>query len=170
MNLQGYGERPPSGHDVGLSVKLFTPGTDVWSRTPTADYIYVPGGDNNTIANIDANVNTHAMSFDIVGAIPGTYDITIASNHTLMNVKRAVPVELPETTVNFGTQLEGNTNNDRQVNALDFSLLATSYGKSTGDIGFDQSADFNESGQVNALDFSLLTASYFKYWEPVELG
>ncbi len=166
--LQG-GERPLGGHSVNLIVKLFIPGVDVWSGTANATYIYVPGGGSNTITNVSANVSNHTVSFDIAGVPPGIYDIAIVSDHTLMNVKRTVTVELPERNVNFGTLKEGNCDNDRQVNALDFSILATTYGKSTSEPGWDARADFDETAQVNALDFSLLADSYFRYWAPVEI-
>lgn len=168
VGLQGE-ERPMAGHNVDLTVKLFKAPEDVWSGTPFATYTYVPGADNNTITNFSANASTHIVRFDLVGVAPETYDITIVSDHTLMNVKRTVVV-VPDIPLNLGTLLEGNCNNDRQVNAYDFSILAGSYGKTTGQVGFEASADFDRTGQVNAYDFSLLAASYFKYWAPVEIG
>ncbi|MFC1974483.1 cohesin domain-containing protein [Chloroflexota bacterium] len=165
--LQGGG-RPEAEHDVNLDVKLFVAPEDVWSGTSTANYTYTPGGGSNTITITDTNYITHTLSFDIAGVAPGTYDITIVSDHTLMNVTRGVAVTPPEKNANFGTLHEGNCNNDRQVNSLDFSVLAQTYFKSDGDPGWNSSADFDESGQVNSLDFSLLAGSYFTYWAPVE--
>ena len=164
--LQG-GERPEAGHDVRLNVKLFDPGEDAWTGTPSANYTYLPGGGGN-IANFSANYTTHTLTFDLVGVVPATYDITISSNHTLMRIKWGVLVEPPEQDENFGILLEGNCNDDRQVNATDFSTMVPTYGKSSIDSGFNAEADFDNSGMVNAFDFSLMVPNYgSKYWAPI---
>jgi hypothetical protein len=62
--------------------------------------------------------------------------------------------------VNFGTLLEGDANDDNCVNAPDFSILRTAFGKSQGQPGYDPRADFNQDGAVNAPDFSLLRTNF----------
>ena len=70
----------------------------------------------------------------------------------------------------FAFLLEGNCNNDQQVNALDFSAMVPTYGKSSGESGWNASADFDNSGMVNAFDFSLMVPNYgIKYWAPVDV-
>ena len=164
-----------TGHDVDLTVELYTLGEDIWNVASTTDYTYCSSTNSSlpagglAIVNVSANTTTHTVIFDLVGVVPGTYDMTIVNDHTLMNVKRSVVVAPPEINVNFDTLLEGNANNDYQINALDFSTLVATYGKSTGETNFDQSAGFDESGQVNALDFSLLVQNYFRYYAPIEI-
>jgi len=51
---------------------------------------------------------------------PDTYDITAASEHTLMNVKRDVVISTPSTALDMGTLLEGNANDDIIINISDF--------------------------------------------------
>jgi len=54
----------------------------------------------------------------------------------------------------------GDANDDNLVNITDFSLLATSFGKTIGTIGFDSRTDFNADGIVNISDFSLLATNF----------
>ncbi len=59
--------------------------------------------------------------------------------------------------------LLGDTNNDNIINIQDFSILATSFGKSVGQVGFDARADFNGDGIVNIQDFSILATNFGKF-------
>jgi hypothetical protein len=94
--------------------------------------------------------------------MPDNYDMTAVSEHTLLNVKRNVTVIAPSNTVNLGTLLEGNANNNDRVNILDFGLLATSYGKSQGNPAYNPLADYDRNDVVNIFDFGLLTTNYLK--------
>jgi hypothetical protein len=96
------------------------------------------------------------------------YDITVVSPHTLFNVKRNVAISGNNTSVNVGTLLEGNANNDEKVNIQDFGILASTYGKLSGDAGFDARADFDRNDKINITDFGLLAANYGKY-NPIEV-
>jgi hypothetical protein len=62
--------------------------------------------------------------------------------------------------VNFGTLREGDANNDNCVLLVDFSILVSTFGKCTGNAGFDGSADFDGSGCVVLVDFSLLATNF----------
>jgi hypothetical protein len=118
---------------------------------------------NLTTAKVGGNA-TAQCTF----VIPGNYDITAVSEHTLLNVKRNVTVIAPCTTVNLGTLLEGNANNNDRVNILDFGLLATSYGKSKGNVAYNPMADFDRNDIVNIFDFGLLSMNYLKI-APIEV-
>ena len=52
--------------------------------------------------------------------------------------------------------MPGDVNNDGLVDTLDYSLFRASYGKSTGDSGYNVGADFNNDGIVDGDDYSLL--------------
>jgi hypothetical protein len=149
--LQG-GSRPVAGWAVPLTVKFFTPGTttpvDVLTATPVYTFSQ----------NTTKNGNTAIAQ--ATGIIQGTYDISAVSPGCLTNVKRGVTIAGTSTDVNLGTLLEGNANNDNKINIQDFGILATSYGKGTGDTGFDARADFDRSGRINIADFGLLAANY----------
>ena len=62
--------------------------------------------------------------------------------------------------LSFGTLLEGDGINNNIVNVFDLSLLASTYGKSSVDPGFDARADFNNDGVVNIFDLSVLASNY----------
>lgn len=160
VTLQG-GSRPDSGWVVPLTVKFFISGNttpvDVLTATPISTFNLTTARSGNTTA-----------SSQVTGVIPGTYDITVTSPHCLTNVKRGVVIAAPSSTINMGTLLEGNANDDNKINIQDFGVLAASYGKSSVDTGFDTRADFDRNNKINITDFGLLAANYGKY-APIEI-
>lgn len=91
-----------------------------------------------------------------------TYDISVKGAHTLRVLKTNVTITDPPTTINFGTLLEGDANGDNTVNAIDASIMATSYWKSQGQAGYDARADFYCDNKIDALDASLLATNYWQ--------
>jgi hypothetical protein len=153
--LQG-GSRLDSGWIVPLTVKFFNPGADVMTATPVYTF-------NLTTAKAGGTAVAQCA-----GVIPGNYDITAVSEHTLLNVKRNIAIISPSSSVNLGTLLEGNANNNDRVNIQDFGLLSASYSKLAGDPGYNAMADFDRNGRVNIQDFGLLSANYMKI-SPIEV-
>ena len=94
-----------------------------------------------------------------MGVSPGAYDACIKNRHTLQS---KVPVTLTwgTNTLNLGTLKEGDANNDNVVSILDFSVLATKFGKCAGTGGYDDRPDFNEDDCVTILDFSSLASNF----------
>jgi tripartite motif-containing protein 71 len=154
--LQGS-QRPESGWIVPLTVKFFTPGSDVMTATP----VY-------TFSLTTTKSGSYATA-QCIGVMPGNYDVAAVSNHTLMNVKRNVSVIAPFSSVNLGELKEGNADNNDRVNILDFGQLATSYGKTKGTAGFNAMADFDRNDSVNIFDFGLLATNYLKM-SPIEVS
>ncbi|GEM_PF-1742777 len=154
--LQGGGGRPDAGWIVPLTVRLFTPGVDVLMAT--ANF--------SSLANTTKSGST--ATANISGITPRTYDITVKSSHTLLNVKRNVVISSPSTLVNMGTLLEGNAKENTVddaivIDILDFSALSASFNKQLGvDAGYNANADFNRDGIVEILDFSLLSTNFNK--------
>ena len=93
------------------------------------------------------------------GLLPGTYTGCVKNNQTLQNCQSVTLVD-GSNIVNFGTLREGDANNDNCVLLVDFSILGSTFGKCTGNAGFDGRADFDGSGCVVLLDFSLLTTNF----------
>jgi hypothetical protein len=147
--LQG-GSRPDAGWIIPLTVKFFTPGANVLTATPLYQF---------TVTTTKSGTTAIAS---VTGIVAGNYDVTVVSEHTLMNVKQNVAIAGPSTALNMGTLLEGNANDDNIINIQDFGILSASYGKSSGVAGYDPRADFDRSGLVNIADFGLLAASYGK--------
>ncbi len=71
----------------------------------------------------------------VSGIEPGTYDITVVTEHTLVNVNRNVVISTGDNTVDMGTLFEGDAKEDtkNQINLADLSVLAGLYLASTGD-------------------------------------
>jgi elongation factor P hydroxylase len=155
VSLQG-GSRSDSGWIIPLSVKFFNPGADVMTATPIYSF-------NLATAKVGGYATAQCS-----GVMPGNYDITALSEHTLLNVKRNVAITSPSTPVNLGTLLEGNANNDDRINILDFGILASAYGKGKGQTGYNAMADFDRNEIVNIFDFGLLATNYLKM-APVEI-
>jgi hypothetical protein len=153
--LQGD-SRPGSGWIVPLTVKFFNPGADV--MTATSIYTF----------NLTTAKNGNNAVAQCTGVTLGNYDIAAFSEHTLLNVKRNVTINMPLLPVYLGTLLEGNANNNDRVNILDFGLLATSYGKSKGNVAYNPMADFDRNDIVNIFDFGLLSMNYLKI-APIEV-
>ena len=140
---------------VPLTVKFFdnstgVPGTILYTFT-----------ENTTKSGSTAIVQTS-------GILPGTYDISAVTSHCLTNVKNGVVITAPLTAIDLGTLLEGNADDNDIINITDFGVLAASYGKSSGDSGYDARADFDRNGIINIADFGLLAANYGKS-APVEV-
>lgn len=87
----------------------------------------------------------------------GNYTACVKHSHTLQNCQS---IALGGAAVNFGTLKEGDANDDNCVALVDFSILVTTFGKCTGDAGFDARADFDLSGCVVLVDFSLLASNF----------
>jgi peptide/nickel transport system substrate-binding protein len=151
--LQG-GSRPDSGWIVPLTVKLFSPGAIVPVDVLTAEPVYT--------FNLTTTKNGSTATAQVTGVTQGIYDISVASPHCLINVKRGVIIGLLSNTVDMGTLLEGNANDDYIINIQDFGILAVAYGKSSGETGYDARADFDRSGNINITDFGLLAINYGK--------
>jgi hypothetical protein len=85
-----------------------------------------------------------------------------------LNVKRNVAIATPSTSINLGTLLEGNANNNDRINIQDFGLLATAYLKIKGAPGYNTKSDFDRNDIVNIFDFGLLATNYLKI-APIEV-
>jgi len=77
VGLQGGGRPDPAGRNVDLEVKLFNPGANVLEDTPLLACT-VPASKKGDVAQSEP--------CDITGlSLPGPYDISVKSNHTLMS-------------------------------------------------------------------------------------
>lgn len=150
MGLEGLGRPVPAGWQVPVTIKFFMPGADVLNASPLYSFAGTTGYDSSR------------AKFQCTGLAQRYYDITVVSGHTLTNVKRNVYIGGTITSVDMGTLLEGNCNNDNAVNGLDFLILKNSWLKSSGQPGFDARADFDRNGTVNGLDFLLLKTNWLK--------
>jgi hypothetical protein len=143
VHLQGRPSPPSAPWSVPLVVTLY----EVGSTTPA--FTYTPTTDQSGHFTI-----THSEE----GA--HAYDIRVKNAHTLRNIDANVTLQVGDNFIDFGTLREGDANDDNYVGLIDFSILATSYDKSSAQPGFDARADFNENDLIEISDFSLLATNY----------
>jgi len=155
--LQGD-NRPDSGWIVPLTVRFFPPGADVLNDTSTYEFnLTTTGSAAEGVAICEA-----------AGLPPDTYDIAALSESTLMNVKRGVVISTQETSVDLGTLLEGDANQDNIVDFDDFSILSMCWLTSEDQVEYNAKVDFDRNGLIDPADFSLLVANWF-ISSPVEI-
>lgn len=128
-----------------------------WS-VPIAFSLYTAGQVNPTM-QATATTNQSGVFTLTLGTPPGSYDACIKNRHTLQS---KVPVTLTwgNNVLNLGPLKEGDADNNNVVSILDFSILATTFGKCVGAGGYDDRPDFNEDDCVTILDFSSLASSF----------
>ncbi|MBK8019879.1 MAG: VCBS repeat-containing protein [Chloroflexi bacterium] len=97
--------------------------------------------------------------FQIQELPTGAYRVWLKGIHTL-GFTQTVNLVAGNNVISLGALPEGDVNNNNQVNIVDFSLLAATFGLSGGMAGFDARADFNLDSVVNISDFSLLSSSF----------
>jgi hypothetical protein len=71
------------------------------------------------------------------------------------------------TQVEMGLQKAGDANNDNIVSVLDFNIQKVTFGKGSGDVGYDDRADFTGDLLVNVQDFNLLKGNFGQSGAPV---
>ena len=138
--LQGRPTPPHARWIVPLTVKLFANG--------------------ETTPRYDLNAVTDNQGrFTLSGVAPGTYQARVKNSHTLES-RSTITLTAGANTVNFGALREGDSNNDNFVSLVDFSILASTFGKCVGGTGYDTRADFNADTCISLLDFSLLASNF----------
>jgi hypothetical protein len=156
--LQGDG-RPDEGWLVPLTVKFFMPAADVLNDTPTYEF---------KLTTAKSVARSEAVC-EATGIAPGSYDITARSESTLMNVKKSVVIPTGrDTSVDLGTLLEGNANQDSVVNLDDYAILSRCWLSSKTQAEYDVRADFDRNGLIDVADLCLLAANWLRS-SPVEI-
>ncbi|MHC4206459.1 MAG: nitroreductase family protein [Planctomycetota bacterium] len=155
--LQGD-DRPDTGCAVPLTVRFFTPGADLLNDIPIYEF------EETTTKSVPGNTAV----CEITGIAPGSYDITVVGEATLVNARRSVNISAPNTSVDMGTLLEGDTNNDHIVNFDDYAIFSKSWPASQPQPEYDITVDFDRNGLINSADLFLLAANWL-YSSPVEI-
>ncbi len=155
--LQGQG-RPDAWWAVPLTVKFFTPGADVLNDAPNHEF-------KLTTAK---SATENAAVCEAMGIAPGTYDITLVGKSSLINVRRNVVISPPDTSVDMGTLLEGDANQDDIVDFDDYAILSKCWLASESQPEYDVRADFDRSGLINPNDLYLLVSNWLSS-SPIEI-
>jgi stage V sporulation protein SpoVS len=126
---------------------------------PLTVTVYLQG--TSTVVGTYAVTTNSTGGFSFVfGQALGTYDIGVKGSHTLSRLKVAVVINSGTTNVDFGTLLEGDCDNDDDVDINDFGILADAFGSVPASANWDARADLNNNGEVNIYDFGLLADNY----------
>ncbi len=156
VGLEGVARPDPDGWVVPLSVRFFSPTADVLNDTPLYQ------------CNLATTKSGDYAICQVADLAPGTYDITVASEHTLMNVKRNVVISQPGTSVDMGILMEGNADNDDKISLFDFSIYASAWLTSQGKPTFDAGSDFDRNLTIDLPDLVLLAANWLAS-SPIEV-
>jgi hypothetical protein len=116
------------------------------------------GGPDNEYTGL----TTDASGFFTVplGSLPsGTYNWRVKGPKYLASSGSA-SIAAGANNLEMGLQRAGDCNNDNVVNAVDFAILKSTFGKSQGQPGYDARADFDGNQVVNAIDFNLLRSNF----------
>ncbi len=111
---------------------------------------------NTTTADTFTTATDSAGNFSFTNLVDGTFTLTVGSD--------SVSAGCVSGTVSTGGTVDlgsinlfvGDINLSGAVDIGDFALMASSYGLSVGDGGFDSRADINGDGQVNVFDLAIL--------------
>ena len=99
----------------------------------------------------------------VVGLPVGNFNITACTCHCLVNLMNGVQIASEGTSIDMGTLLTGNADDDNIIAGADFSILLDDYLQIPGgDDWNDGRCDFDRNGQVTSIDFSLLADNYNK--------
>jgi len=100
--LQGEG-RPDIGWVVPLTLRFFTPGADVLNDIPSYEFMLTA----------EKSATTNVAACEATGIAPGTYDIAVHGEATLMNVKRNAVISAPRSSIDMGTLLRRKSGQHR---------------------------------------------------------
>ena len=64
------------------------------------------------------------------------------------------------TSVEIGLMKAGDANNDNVISVQDFNILKNTFGRQSGDFGYDARAEFTGDGVVNVSDFNLVKGNF----------
>lgn len=116
------------------------------------------GGSLTTIPNVALG---NDGSYQISTALCGRYNVLAKGSHWLRK-QRVGSVDLlgsPISGVSF-TLVNGDVNNDNEVNIGDYSLLSLAFGSSPGDGNWNPMADLNGDDTVDIGDFAILSYNF----------
>jgi hypothetical protein len=98
--------------------------------------------------------------FTVTTGLPdGSYDWRIVGPRYLVKAG-TLALSGDTSSVEMGLQIVGDANNDNVINVQDFNILKTTFGKQTGDPGYDDRADFTGDLAVTITDFNLLKSNF----------
>ncbi len=108
-------------------------------------------------ATTDAN---GSFTVTVDGLAPGIYDWRVKGPKYLANSGTIMLTGTSTTGAEMGLMKVGDCNNDNIVTIADFNILRPTFGRQSGDPGYDDRADFTGDLLVNVTDFNLLRGNF----------
>lgn len=114
-------------------------------------------------------IETHPILLDNAGNYSfktttlGNYIVAAKCSHWLSQVQ-PVLIDFSNSDYNFSL-INGDCNDDNQVDEGDFGLMSSSWYTSTGDEKFDVRADLSGDGAVDEGDFGILSNAWYQSGE-----
>ena len=115
---------------------------------PTGSVAFVVDGELRDIGMLGAS----NLASIVVTSLP-------VRNHTMVAIYTGDSNNSPSTSQSVSLQIvaiPGDVNSDGAVDCADLAIVRGSFGKKTGQSGFDPRADVNDDGVVNILDLSFV--------------
>jgi hypothetical protein len=117
------------------------------------------GGPNNEFTGLATD--TSGWFTMPVGTLPsGTYNWRVKGPKYLATSGTVSLTAGVSASAEMSLMLAGDCNNSNNVSSPDFTILRATFGKSSGQPGYDDRADFDNNQAVGASDFSLLRANF----------
>jgi hypothetical protein len=115
---------------------------------------------NNEVNYPVQNTDASGYFTQVVTLPNGSYDWRVKGPKYLANGGNISLAGAAQTNVEMGMMRAGDCNNDNVISVLDFNILKGTFGKASGDPGYDGRADFNGDNAVSVQDFNLLKANF----------
>ncbi|HTR38268.1 MAG TPA: SBBP repeat-containing protein [Bryobacteraceae bacterium] len=147
---------PPVSHVAALPGTAFSPNFSVqWSGSDATSglvnyTIYVSDG-TGLIPWLTQTTATQAW---FAGYLGHTYRFYSAARDIAGNVEVKT---VADATTTVPAQMAADVNGDGQINCLDIAIVKASFGKKTGQPGFDPRADVNHDGIVDIRDLAAVS-------------
>src|SRR5438094_401658 len=104
----------------------------------------------------------HSFRFGCPGQPPRERGLP-SRRHSILRERHghsAPALAVLSTSAEMGTMVVGDCNDDNLANAADFIVLRNTYGRGSGDPGYDDRAEFTGDQLVNIQDFNLLRRNF----------
>jgi len=138
VSLQGRPDIPPAHDRWKTDLKIY-----VGDKTPYT-------------------IKTDGLGHCILPESSGNYSICVKGSHTLANRIGPPLMVGDDEWLDFGTLLEGDVDDDNDIDLTDRSLLKKSKGKCQDVEGYIENADLDEDDCVKRADYNLFKANYKK--------
>ncbi len=155
----------PTPVPIALQGKFLLQGHGVRGHRASMDLRMRPAAGGATTTAVVLSHSDGAFALPLPAG--GEWRVAVKERHTLAAVRNGT-VGGPR--VDFGELKQGDADNNNIISILDFSILATTFGKSAGGAGYDDRGDFNGDQKVSILDFSLLASNFGQSGENFEAG